>query len=127
MLQQMIKFGVAGLTATAIHTCTLLFLVEKLGMEPVLASIPAFLMALLISFLINHHWTFTATGGYGRHFPRYVVVSAAGLVLNILIMYGAVALMKMSYLVGLTLVILTVPPASYTLQRYWTFRSMPKE
>lgn len=121
MLLQMVKFGFVGLSATAIHTAMLLFLVEKLGVGPVLASVPAFLTALVISFLINHHWTFMAQGAYGRYFSRYAAVSGAGLVLNIAIMYGTVSLMHQSYVVGLGVVIILVPVISFLLQRYWTF------
>jgi putative flippase GtrA len=121
MLLQMVKFGFVGLSATAIHIAMLFFLVEKLGLGPVLASIPAFLTALVISFLINHHWTFVVKGAYGRYFSRYAAVSVAGLALNIAIMYGTVSLMHQSYVVGLAVVIVLVPSISFMLQRYWTF------
>jgi len=121
MLLQMVKFGFVGLSATAIHTVMLLFLVEKLGVGPVLASIPAFLTALVISFLVNHHWTFAVKGAYGRYFSRYAAVSGTGLILNIAIMYGTVSLMHQSYVVGLGVVIIFVPLISFLLQRYWTF------
>ena len=121
MLLQMVKYGLVGLSATAIHASMLFFLVETLGVGPVLASIPAFLTALVISFLINHHWTFVVKGGYGRYFSRYAAVSVAGLILNIAIMYGTVSLMHQSYVVGLAVVIVFVPLISFLLQRYWTF------
>ena len=121
MLLQMVKFGFAGLTATAIHTAVLLFLVEIMQMEPVLASIPAFLTATIASFLMNHHWTFIAKGEYRRYFPRYAAVSIVGLFLNITIMYSAVSLMHQPYLIGLAIVIVLVPALSFMLQRSWTF------
>ena len=121
MLLQMVKYGLVGLSATAIHGSVLFFLVEKLAVGPVLASIPAFLTALVTSFLINHHWTFAINGGYWRYFSRYTAVSAAGLILNIAIMYGAVSLMHQPYAVGLGVVIIFVPLISFLLQRHWTF------
>lgn len=121
MLLQMAKFGFVGLLATAIHAAMLFFLVEKLGAGPVLASIPSFLTALAISFLINHHWTFVVKGAYGRYFSRYAAVSVAGLLLNIAIMYATVSLLQLSYVAGLGLVIIFVPMFSFLLQRYWTF------
>ncbi len=121
MMLQMAKFGFVGLSATVIHAAMLLFLVEKWGVGPVLASIPAFLTALAFSFLLNHHWTFAARGAYGRYFSRYAAVSVAGLTLNIAIMHGAVSLMHQPYLVGLGAVILFVPSISFLLQRYWAF------
>lgn len=121
MLLQMAKFGFVGLLATAIHAAMLFFLVEKLGAGPVLASIPSFLTALAISFLINHHWTFVVKGAYGRYFSRYAAVSVAGLILNIAIMHATVSLLQLSYVVGLGLVIIFVPMFSFLLQRYWTF------
>lgn len=122
----MAKFGLAGLTATAAHVVVLLLLVETLGVEPVLASVPAFLTALLLSFLINHRWTFLAKGAYSRYFSRYAIVSLAGLILNIAIMYSAVSLMHAPYLVGLGIVIMVVPGFTFLLQRDWTFSAPNK-
>jgi putative flippase GtrA len=121
MLLQMVKFGFAGLTATAVHTAMLLFLVEKMGMGAVLASIPAFLTATLVSFLVNHHWTFIAPGGYRLYLPRYAAVSITGLFLNIAIMYSVVSLLHQPYGIGLAVVIILVPVISFFLQRHWTF------
>ena len=121
MLLQMVKYGLVGLSATSIHAAMLFFLVEKWGVGPVLASVPAFLTALVVSFLINHHWTFVVKGGYGRYFSKYAAISVAGLILNIAIMYGTVSLMHQSYVVGLWVVIILVPLFSFLLQRYWTF------
>lgn len=121
MLLQLIKFGLVGLFATVIHASILFFLVEQLGVEPVLASIPAFLTALVISFLINHHWTFVVKEAYRRYFSRYTAVAVSGLILNITIMYSTVSLMHQSYVVGLLVVVILVPLISFLLQRYWTF------
>lgn len=123
MLQQMVRFGFVGLAATAVHVAMLFFLVEQLGAEPVLASVPAFLAALAVSFLANHHWTFAARGAYGQYFIRFAAVSVAGLLLNIAIMYVTVSLMQLSYVAGLMAVIILVPLVSFFLQRYWTFSS----
>lgn len=127
MLLQMVKFGLVGLGATAVHSAILLILVEILGIGPVLASIPAFLIALGISFLINHHWTFVAKGAYARYFSRYAAVSISGLILNIAIMYGTVSVLHQSYVVGLGVVIISVPALSFLLQRCWTFSDNNQE
>lgn len=125
MLPQPVRFGLVGVTATAIHVIMLLLLVEKLALAPVLASVPSFLSALIVSYLANQRWTFLAHGNHGRHFPRYAAVSVAGLFLNIAIMYGTVSLMHMPYLIGLSIVVVVVPLISFLLQRYWAF-SDPK-
>jgi putative flippase GtrA len=122
----MAKFGFAGLAATATHVLILLVLVEHAGVGPVPASVPAFLAALLVSFLINHRWTFVARGAWGRYFSRYAAVSVAGLLLNLAIMYGTVSLMRQPYVVGLAMVVVLVPLFSFFLQRQWTF-SIPTE
>lgn len=123
MLLQMVKFGFVGLAATAVHVAMLFLLVEQLGVEPVLASVPAFLTALVISFLANHHWTFSAKGTYGHYFSRFATVSAAGMIVNVAIMYITVSLMHLSYVAGLMAVVILVPLVSFFLQRYWTFSS----
>lgn len=121
MLWQFIKYGVAGGIATFIHILLVLLLVEAAGLEPVLATIPAFLAALVASYLVNHRWTFAARGQHGRHFPRYAAVAFFGLGMNLLIMSVAVDVLRVDYAWGLVMVVMTVPLMGFLLQRHWSF------
>jgi len=120
-LPRFLKFVLVGLLATAMHIGLVMALVEGMSLAPVLASLPAFLVALSVSYLINHHWTFAAAGPYRRHLPRYALVALGGLILNAAIMYSVVDLLGASYFLGLVVVIMVVPVLGYMLQRGWSF------
>ena len=121
MLGQFIRYGMVGITATLIHVLVVFLLVEQGGVAPVLATIPAFLVALGVSYLMNHRWTFLARGGHDHHFPRYAVVAGLGLGLNVLIMALAVNVLGVPYAWGLAVVIMVVPVSGFLLQRHWSF------
>ncbi len=118
------RFASVGLLATAIHVAIVYALVEAAGVEPVIASIPAFLAALVASYLLNRNWTFAAGESGIAGFFKYSLVALGGLLLNAVIMYVAVHVMQAHYLLGLAIVVAIVPVASFLLQRDWTFRRL---
>lgn len=121
MFRQFFRYGIAGITATLVHVSIVFLLVEQGGLAPALATIPAFLVALAVSYLMNHRWTFSAKGGHRQHFPRYAMVAGVGLGLNILIMGLAVDVLGVPYAWGLVVVVMVIPVAGFLLQRHWSF------
>lgn len=121
MLKQFFRYGIAGSAATLVHVSVVFLLVELGGLAPVLATIPAFLVALGVSYLMNHRWTFSAKGGHDQHFPRYALVAGLGLGLNVLIMGLAVDVLGVSYAWGLVVVVMIIPITGFLLQRHWSF------
>ena len=116
------RFASVGLLATAIHVAIVYALVEAAGVEPVIASIPAFVAALVASYLLNREWTFRAGEEGIAGFFKYSLVALGGLLLNAAIMYVTVHVIEAHYLLGLAIVVAVVPAASFLLQRDWTFR-----
>lgn len=114
-------FAVVGLVATLVHVTVVTVLVELFAVSAVTASVPAFLLAMLCSYIANRRWTFQADGAHHEQLPKYALVSAAGLGLNVLIMYVVVEVMHRWYGSGLALVVITVPMVTYLLNRNWTF------
>lgn len=119
--RSIISFGIIGVLATATHIAVFAALVEVGRVAPVVASIPAFLAALLLSYFANHYWTFGARGAHATHMPRYIVVSVLGLCLNTAITYGVVDVLGWWYGVALAAVVLIVPAVTFLLNRNWTY------
>ncbi len=116
------RFGVVGLLATGVHVAVFIALTDGLGLDATLATLPAFLTALAVSYLANHSWTFGARGGHRRSFGRYVVVALVGAGLNMAIMRTATAGLGWHKNWGLLAVLAIVPAVSYLGNRYWSFR-----
>ncbi|MBI3148131.1 MAG: GtrA family protein [Betaproteobacteria bacterium] len=122
LIRQGLKFGLVGAAATATHFLVMLFLVEVLRLDPVLATFPAFGIAFLVSYTGHFIWTFRARGPHQRYLLKYFGVALGGLAANAAIMYGAVHLLHWSYLVGLAIAIVLVPLLTFSAARLLVFR-----
>ena len=122
-MKSVLRFGISGLTATATHVGVFTALVELASAPAVIASVPAFCAALLVSYGLNYHWTFEALGAHRVLLPRFAVVAMLGLGLNVLITYLVVDAGGFWYGYALAAVVTSVPAVTYLLSRYWVFRS----
>jgi putative flippase GtrA len=116
-----VRYVVVGILGTLAHFTTTVALVEGLSVDPVVATVLGFIVALVLSFVLVRGWVFGSSAAVARTFPRYVMVSVAGLLLNALIMHVTVDVVRVSYLWGLCAVVLVVPAFNFTLNRTWTF------
>ena len=106
-----------------LHTGTVIVLVEIFNMDAAIATIPAFILALSLSYLANHSWTFEKSGGHSGYFPKFALAAIGGLIINWIIMYVIVHLVGWSYLMALGIVIVVLPLLSFTLNYKWIFIS----
>lgn len=120
-----LRYAVVGALGTAIHFGVLVALVELTAVDSVLASAVGFLVTLIASYVLNHRWTFESRTPHGAAFRRYAAVSLLGLGLNSLIMYLAVHVFGLWYVVAQALVVTVVPAVNYLLNRSWTFGAGP--
>ena len=115
-------FGLVGAFATLIHVSIFMMLVEIIGVSPVLASIPSFLVAMLFSYAANHRWTFQASTLHAIYLPRFSLVSVTGMSINVFITYMVVNLLGLEYGVALVMVVTSIPILTYLLNKNWTFK-----
>lgn len=121
MMGSLLRFGVSGGLATATHVSVFVLLVEWLGLRPLLAAGPAFVLAMLVSYGMNYHWTFSVSGPHRIMLPRYVVVALLGLGLNLGITYAVVDVADDWYGYALLLVVMIVPLVTFLLSKFWVF------
>jgi len=57
-----------GIVSTFTHVGTLAFLVELLNFPPIPASTIGFILAVVVSYILNHRFTFGAQGNHGIYF-----------------------------------------------------------
>ena len=117
----LLRFGVSGVVATATHVILFASLVELLSVAPVVATSFAFCVSLLVSYGLNYHWTFAASGSHRVMLPRYAAVATLGLALNIAITYVIVDIFGYWYGYALMAVISVVPLMSFFLSKFWAF------
>ncbi len=118
---QAVRFGAVGGAASVTHVTVALTLIEHAGLPILTANGLAFIVAVLVSYIGNHSWTFTRVGHHERHLPRFLAISLAGLALNQVIVFTTATVAGLPYLVGILIVIAVVPVLTFVLSRSWAF------
>lgn len=118
---QFIRFGLAGIIATLCHIGTLIILVEYFEYIPLLASTIGFLLAVIVSYILNHRFTFIVKGNHVLFFSRYLVVCITGLILNTSIMFVTINILKWWYITGQVSTLIIVPIINFMLNKFWAF------
>lgn len=116
------RYVVVGLLGTLTHYCGLAFFVEIAHLDPVISSIIAFIFTLLLSYFLNHYWTFQSNLWHSQTLPKYILVSIMGLLINIAIMYLTAHLLRWDYQIGFAFAVIVVPISNFLLNKYWSFR-----
>ena len=80
-LQLLTRFGLVGILATAIYAilATLLVQREWIGLTAVQASLAAYGVASVFSYLAHKSVTFMSRGSHRREGPRFLLVTSVGL------------------------------------------------
>ncbi|MFX1738736.1 GtrA family protein [Paraburkholderia sp. A1RI_3L] len=117
---KLLRFGVSGVMATAVHAMVAMMLIVKAEAAPMLANVLAFLCATGVSYLMNTLWSFSAPVDV-RNAWRFAVVSALGLGMTALVS-GGVQLAGGAPWSGIAAVACVVPPATFLVHRAWTYR-----
>jgi putative flippase GtrA len=122
---QLARFGIIGGLATATHVAVAVVAVEVFGWAAFWANLLAFSMAVAVSYLGNHRWTFARSGGHARYLVRFVTVAIASLGLNQTIVFLIVDEFGWHYLWAITAVVLVVPASGFIASRHWAFALPP--
>jgi putative flippase GtrA len=117
----LMRFGVSGVISTAVHVIVAITLIEALGAGSVLANAIAFCTATPCSYLLNTLWSFSARV-HRTSLARFVSVSVFGLLLTTAVA-RTVEWLGGNHWMGIAAVVLIVPPTTFLLHRYWTYRN----
>lgn len=126
-LLDFVKYGVIGVFGTLLQTGTLFLYVEKAHGDPLVGSALGFILSLLFSYAANSIWTFKESGRSAATLVKYTVVSCAGLVLNLLIIYLFDRVFGWWYGYGQITAIVLVPIHNFILNKAWAFRTPKRE
>ncbi|WP_420820641.1 GtrA family protein [Serratia microhaemolytica] len=119
-LTKLLRFLTTGVFVTAIHITIATLLIEYVELPPICANGIAFVIATIISYLINTVWSFS-TQLRGKILLRFIIVSIICLLWTILMSWIAQQL-EFHYLFGILIIAVTIPPLSFILHNYWTYR-----
>lgn len=120
LIQRGLRFAVTGLFVTALHALVAVLFINFVVALPPLANGVAFVVATVVSYVINTTWSFSARL-QGRTLWRFLAVSACGFVLAMFVAWAA-QVAGLHYGLGIGAVALTIPAFTFVLHNFWTYR-----
>lgn len=89
-LEQFFKFSVVGVLAFAIDYGVLMLLSQAMGVDPVAAAGISFSISVVFNYLASMRFVFSHRDDMSasREFTLFIVLSAVGLVINEILMWG---------------------------------------
>jgi putative flippase GtrA len=120
-LRRASRFVIAGALSTGVYVGIASALIAYFRLSPVLANEIAFCLATSVSYAVQTSWSFSTRMSAGS-LLRYLAVTLLGFVSTGLIA-GAVERARWPYWVGILLVVLIIPPITFSLHSIWTYRN----
>ncbi len=115
------RFSITGLFVTGLHVFVATYLITVPTWHPSIANGLAFVLATLVSYVMNTVWSFSAPLER-RTLHRFVGVSVLGCMLAMAIS-GMSSHLGFDYRIGIGFVVVTIPPISFVLHSLWTYRT----
>ena len=125
-MKQILRFGIVGASAAAVHFMMVSLLVSQLDWRPLVANVAAFLISFWVSYSGQHHWTFSGSGvSWRQGLPRYFLVSCTSFAVNELLYAALLNWTPLShhYQLALGITLVTVAVLTFVSSRYWAFRA----
>ncbi len=117
-----VRFGMVGITATAVHILIVWLLLSETALPPLVANMFAFLTAFGISFTGNYLWTFGAPGNPGKAMRRFLLISASAFAVNTLLLASLLRGGWFSPTVAAIVSVAVVPAITFLASRLWVFK-----
>lgn len=116
-----------GAVGTGCHYLTLVALVDRARLDPVLATSAGFLVGAVVNYFANYHLTFRSRQGHAGTMGRFFLVAAAGMAVNAGVMAVCHRALGLHYLASQVAATGTVVVLTYLANRAWTFREVSDE
>jgi dolichol-phosphate mannosyltransferase len=119
---QLFKFGIVGGSGYLINLGVFAFLSGNLGVYHAVAAVGAFCVAVTSNFLWNRYWTFGPGEGLAHmQAARFLAVSVACLVINLVVLEVIVASSPISELGAQAIAVAVAMPFNFLGNKLWTF------
>lgn len=101
IISQFFKFGVVGVIAFIVDYLSLYLLTEFLNVYYLISSIISFLLSIIVNYILSIKWVFDIKKKQSfKDVIIFTLLSAIGLLINLLVMYLSVEVFKIYYMIG---------------------------
>lgn len=122
LTERVVRYGLAGVLATAVYFGAVMALVELLHLPAVPSAAIATLVVMVTSYAVNRVWVFDASRPHTSSFPRFGAATVLSIALNTGLMHVAVTILAWPYLAGVILTTASVPPVNFVVNYLWSFK-----
>lgn len=121
LFYQLIRFGLVGVMAAAIHVGIVVALVQGFSLVPLVANVFGFAIAFQASYWGHRLWTFHESSSLHRvAAPKLLVVQLLSFAANETLFYILLAL-HLPYPLALVLVLAVLPIFTFMASKLWVF------
>lgn len=118
---QLLRFGIVGVCAAALHYCVVVLLVQNDIAPPLLANIVGFCGGFQISYWGHRSWTFEAIHtNHRRAMPRMMLLQSLNFIANEGLFYVLLSL-AIPYPIALFIVLSVLPIFTFIASKSWVF------
>ena len=101
LISKFFKFGVVGVIAFIVDYLSLYMLTEFLNVYYLISSIISFLLSIIVNYILSIKWVFDIKKKQSfKDVIIFTLLSAIGLLINLLVMYLSVEVLKIHYMIG---------------------------
>lgn len=118
-----IRFGLVGIAATAVHLSIVLVLLTYTVVPPLIANTCAFLFAFIISFFGHYIWTFSNPGNPKQVIKRFFLISLSGFLINSALLATLLQLDIISTRLSSVISVVIIPIFTFAASKLWGFKN----
>jgi putative flippase GtrA len=123
LILQLMRFGIVGGTSATVHFSVVVFLVQITLLNPLIANVIGFFIALQVSYWGHRTWTFSGTTAvHSVAIPRLLVVYSTAFILNESMFYLFLVILNLPYMLALLIVLTTLPMLTFLFGKFWVFK-----
>ena len=120
---QLLRFGAVGASGYVVNLVAFALCVHGVGINYKVASVIAFLVAVVNNFWWNRHWTFDAGHQHpGHQSIRFFTVSLVAFGFSYVVLVSLVDGAGMTKLFAQAIAVVSAMPLSFIGQKLWSFR-----
>ena len=122
---QFVRYGFVGGLAYSIDLIALFALTEFLGIHYLVSAVFAYLLGLVVNYLLSIRWVFNNRNVTDprMEFLVFTLVGVVGLLLNVLLLWGFAELLMLHYMVSKGISAFITFPTKFALRKLVLFRS----
>lgn len=123
---QLVRYAVVGISATGVYLLCVHLLREYGGLPMTAAASIAFVVVVMMNYVLHYYWTFESSRPHVSSIPRFIVTSTGGMIINLTVVSLGAPLLPQAP----TLVLLAgcgiVVAWNYLMSRFWVFLDSPR-